>query len=282
MSLKENVVKHNFKFKKSLGQNFISDEVLLGEIVQRAGIGSEDTVVEIGVGGATLTRELAKSAKRVVGFEIDKELAPVIGETLRGVENAEIIFCDFMRYDLGELEREIGGEYSVVANLPYYITTPIIMKLVESSHSCSKIAVMVQDEVARRICAEAGEPDYGAITAAIGAVADAEIILKVGREKFFPSPNVDSAVVKITMNRRKFEIFSREALRSAVRIAFSSRRKTLANNLINGLKISRTDAERIIAGLSLDSSCRGETLTPAKFVEMANALCSEGYFRRGD
>lgn len=278
MSLKENIVRHNFRFKKALGQNFISDGNLLAKIASSADIASSDTVVEIGVGAATLTKELASRAGKVFGFEIDRELAPVISETLSGVENAEIIFRDFMKQDLAELESEIGGEYSVVANLPYYITTPIIMKLIEGSEKCSKIVVMVQDEVARRICAREATADYGAITAAIGAVADSEVVLTVGREMFFPSPNVDSAVVKITLNRNKFDIKNREALRNTIRIAFSARRKTLANNLINGLKISRAEAERLIVSCGLDVGCRGETLSAAKFVELSDLLYGEGWF----
>lgn len=272
MGLRDILDKNGFRFQKRFGQNFISDGNLLRSIVDKADLSDSDVVVEIGVGGATLTRALSERVKKVIGFEIDKNLIPVIAESLSGVENAEVVFKDFMKVDLQQLEKEIGENYCVVANLPYYITTPIIMRLVEESSLCKKIVVMVQKEVADRICAKPSTADYGSITVAVASVADAEIVADVNRKMFYPQPNVDSAVVKIDINRSKYEIKSRSALRNAIKTAFSSRRKTLANNLINTLKISRKTAEEILKSANVDVGVRGETLSVEEFIRLADAI----------
>ncbi len=274
MSLKDIIVKNNFKFQKRFGQNFISDGNLLKSIVEKADLKATDKVVEIGVGGATLTRAICEKVNFVYGYEIDKNLVNVISESLSGVENAEIIFKDFMKESITALENMVGGNYSVVANLPYYITTPIIMKLIEEAKKCEKIVVMVQEEVAERLCAKENTPDYGSITVAINAVANAKIVARVNRNMFFPVPNVDSAVVKIDIDRTKFDIKNEKSLKNAIRIGFLSRRKTLCNNLINSLKISREKAEEILEIARIDKSVRGEVLTTQKFIDLANAIDS--------
>lgn len=271
--LKDIIKKNNFKFKKQFGQNFISDEQLLANIVASANVDGA-VVVEIGVGGATLTRALSKKAKKVIGFEIDKNLMPVISESLQGVENVEIVFKDFMKANLEELESEIGENYSVVANLPYYITTPIIMRFIEQSKLCERIVIMVQEEVALRLCAKNDTSDYGAITASIDSVGDAKIVSKVPRTMFFPQPNVDSAVVRIDVDRNKFANLDRQAFRIAVKLAFGSRRKTLVNNVINTFKTNREEAEQIISECNLNLNVRGETLSTEQFILLSEVLKS--------
>ncbi|MBO7377969.1 MAG: ribosomal RNA small subunit methyltransferase A [Clostridia bacterium] len=206
MALKEILSRHGFRFNKRFGQNFISDGNLLSSIVALSGAGENDTVVEIGVGAGTLTREIAARAKRVVGYEIDKNLKPVLEETLAGTENAEVVFKDFMRVKTADFEEEIGEEYIVIANLPYYITTPVIMKFVEEARRCRRLVIMVQEEVALRLCARENTPEYGAITASIGVTGDAQIVKKVSRSAFFPTPNVDSAVVRIDLCPPKYGV----------------------------------------------------------------------------
>lgn len=275
MELKKIIRESGFKFNKRFGQNFIESEILLEKIVELSGVTKKDKVVEIGVGGGTLTRALSEKAKFVYGFEIDKNLQPVLQKSLAGVENVEIIFKDFMKENLSELEKEIGEEYVVVANLPYYITSPIVMRFIEEANFCRRIVVMVQREVAFRFCARPATADYGAITAAIGLWGDAAIISDVDRTNFYPQPNVDSAVVRIDKFYEDRGVIDKKAYRDIVRIAFSSRRKTLVNNMMNYLKISREKAENILKESGIDISVRGETLSVGDFTRLANVCKKE-------
>lgn len=275
MELKKIIRESGFKFNKRFGQNFIESEILLEKIVELSGVTEKDKVVEIGVGGGTLTRALSEKAKFVYGFEIDKNLQPVLQKSLAGVENVEIIFKDFMKENLSELEKKIGEEYVVVANLPYYITSPIVMRFIEEAKFCRRIVVMVQREVAFRFCARPATADYGAITAAIGLWGDAAIILDVDRTNFYPQPNVDSAVVRIDKFYEDRGVIDKKAYRDVVRIAFSSRRKTLVNNMMNYLKISREKAEGVLKESGIDISVRGETLSVGDFTRLANVCKKE-------
>ena len=259
-----------FSFKKQLGQNFITDKNLLSSIVRESGVGSEDTVVEIGCGAGTLTRALAQTVKRVLAFEVDKSLQPVLERTLSGLENCEVIFKDFLKADLKEFERETG-EYFVVANLPYYITTPLVMKLIEDSEKCKGLSVMVQEEVAERFCASAGTSDYGAITAMIALKAECKIVKRVPRTMFFPRPNVDSAVVKFTFGKG-IEVKDRQKYKKVVHAAFLSRRKTLENNLVNAFNLTREQAQQILSECNIDLKARGETLTPSQFALLSEKI----------
>ena len=175
-----------FAFKKQFGQNFITDKNLLLDIVERSGVTKNLTVIEIGCGAGTLTRAISEKAKRVIAFEIDTKLQPVLEQTLAGVENAEVIFKDFLKVRIDEFEKNLGEDYAVVANLPYYITTPLIMQFIEHSKRCKSLSVMVQEEVAKRLCAEANTPDYGAITAVIALRGKGKIIKKVPRNTRIP------------------------------------------------------------------------------------------------
>ena len=271
--LKSVLEKHGFRFKKQFGQNFISDTNLLQSIVTASGITKETTVVEIGCGAGTLTRALAENAKKVYAFDVDKDLQPVLAETLAGLDNVEVIFRDFNKVNLSELEEEIG-EYTVVANLPYYITTPLVTKLLEESKKVQGLSIMVQEEVAKRFCAQANTPEYGSITAAIALKGVAKIVKRVPRSLFYPRPNVDSAVVKIDFDRGRLQVKSEKAYRLTVKYAFLNRRKTLENNLVSGFKLTREQAKEVLKKAGIDEKARGETLTPERFAVLSDTLLS--------
>ena len=272
MKLSELLKKHGFKFSKKYGQNFLSDQNLLVSIVEKSGVNKDIPVLEIGCGAGTLTKQLCERAKYVYGYEIDKTLAPVLGENLAGIKNCEITFRDVMREKTADIEKHINQPYMLIANIPYYITSPLIMKFVEQSKLCQSIVIMVQEEVADRVLASEGTAEYGAITAGINLVADSERLLDVPREMFYPVPNVDSSVIKITFNRGKFSVLSEKTYRDAVRAAFSSRRKTLANNLKEWLKCDRQTIEQILQSANIDVMARGETLSANNFVLLSNQI----------
>ncbi len=270
-NVKDTLRETGFNFKKRLGQNFITDKNLLESIVREAGVGDADTVVEIGCGAGTLTRVLAEHAKKVIGFEVDGDLRPVLSRTLSGVENAEIFFKDFLKVDLRDFEKEYGG-YSVVANIPYYVTTPLITKILEESKLCKSLTVMVQEEVAERLCARENTPEYGAITAVIALRASAEIVKRVPREMFIPRPNVDSAVVKMTVEDGRIAVDDPETYKKTVHAAFRSRRKTLENNLVSCFGLPREIAREILFESGIAPKARGETLSPRQFARLSDVL----------
>lgn len=267
--------KHGFHFKKQFGQNFISDTNLLRSIVEASGIDKDTTVVEIGCGAGTLTRALAEAAKKVYAFDIDRDLQPVLAETLAGLDNVEVIFRDFNKLSLKEFEREVE-EYVVVANLPYYITTPLVTKLLEESDKVQGLSIMVQEEVAERFCAKENTPEYGSITAAIALKGRARIVKRVSRNLFYPRPNVDSAVVKIEFERGRIAVKDERAYRQTVKCAFLNRRKTLENNLVNFFKLTREQAKEILAEAGVEDKARGETLSPERLAKLADVLSERG------
>lgn len=262
---------NGFHFKKKFGQNFLSDSALLNEIVRLSGVTANDTVVEIGCGAGTLTRALAQTAKKVVSFEVDLALKPVLESTLAGLDNVSVVFKDFLKVNMTDFEREIK-DYHVVANLPYYITTPLIMKLIEEGNGCKSLSVMVQKEVAMRFTAKENTPEYGAITAILALVGDCETVLEVPREKFTPSPNVDSAVVKITLFRNRLGNVDETLYKKTVHAAFASRRKTLENNIVNAFNFTRVQAKEILESCNISPSARGETLSPQQFVVLSESI----------
>ena len=270
--------KHGFHFKKQFGQNFISDTNLLKSIVEASGIDENTTVVEIGCGAGTLTRALAESAKKVYAFDIDRDLQPVLAETLAGLDNVEVIFRDFNKLDLKEFEKDIE-EYTVVANLPYYITTPLVTKLLEESDKVQGLSIMVQEEVAERFCAKENTAEYGSITAAIALKGSAKIVKRVSRNLFYPRPNVDSAVVKITFERGRVAVKSEKAYRTTVKCAFLNRRKTLENNLVNFFNITRDLAKEILSEAGVEEKARGETLSPQRLAILADILLDKGVIK---
>ena len=273
--LRSVLTKHGFQFKKQFGQNFISDKNLLDSIVTASGVDENTVVVEIGCGAGTLTRALAERAKKVYAFDVDTALQPVLAETLAGLDNVEVVFRDFTKVNLKELENEIG-EYMVVANLPYYVTTPLVTKLLEESEKVQGISVMVQEEVAERFAAKEDTPEYGAITAAIALKGTAKIVKRVSRNMFYPRPNVDSAVVKITFERGRLGEVDAAAYRRTVKCAFLNRRKTLENNLVNYFKIDRATAKEILMLTGIDEKARGETLSPQKLADLTKVLQDKG------
>ena len=276
MNIKEILKQKQFTFEKKYGQNFLTDTNLLASIVAKSGVDENSTVVEIGVGAGPLTGEIAKRVKKVYGFEVDKKLKPVLDETLKDYNNVEIIFNDIMKVNTDDIEKMIGTRYTVIANLPYYITTPILMKFIEEANLVDAIIVTVQKEVAERICAKSGTSDYGAITATINAIGDTEIIKYIDRTMFYPAPNVDSAVCKIVLNKDKYYIKDINYFRKLVKTSFLMRRKTLVNNLIKGYKISRQQCEEILTSLNLDVNVRGEELSSKDFIDLSHKLLEKG------
>lgn len=275
MDLKSTLQSNGFQFKKQFGQNFISDTNLLNSIVDAAGIDENTTVVEVGCGAGTLTRAIAQKAKFVYAFDIDRDLQPVLAQTLSGVDNVEVIFRDFSKVDLKQFEREIG-EFTVVANLPYYITTPLLTKFLEESEKVNGVCIMVQEEVAERFCAKENTPEYGAITAAIALKGQAKIVKRVSRNMFYPRPNVDSAVVKITFEKGRISVKDERAYRQTVKCAFLNRRKTLENNLVNFFSLTREQAKAVLQEAGVEEKARGETLSPQRLAVLADVLKDSG------
>ena len=268
-SVKDTLIKHNFRFNKKFGQNFLTDTNLLAAIADDAEISENDTVVEVGPGAGTLTAELAKRAKKVIAYEIDKNLAPVLEERLAEFSNVEIRFVDIMKER--EEAFEALGKFKVVANLPYYITTPVTMFFLEKCKNAESVTVMVQEEVADRFQAKAGTPEYGAITIAIDYYGSARVTRRVDRKMFSPSPNVDSAVITIARKQKYFPK-NEELFLKTVKAGFLMRRKTLANNLMSAFSLERNAAESVIERAGLDKSVRGERLSTADYVLLSDEL----------
>lgn len=264
--------KHNLSLKKAYGQNFLTDQALLLDIVEKAGVTKDVVVLEIGVGAGALTRVLATKAKKVFGYEIDTTLKPLLADTLKDFSNVDITFKDVMRERVSDIEKRIGGEYIIVANLPYYITTPIIMQFLDYATKLKAMVIMVQEEVAERLAAKEKTSDYGAITVAINLKGKASIIKRVGREMFTPPPNVDSAVVKIDIEKDKFLGADLKVIRDIVRCGFSSRRKMLINNLMKGFKFTRQQAEELLIKCGLSLTCRAEELSAEDYVKISQQL----------
>jgi len=219
----------DFVFKKKFGQNFISDKNLLNAIVKDAEIEQNDEVLEIGAGAGSLTQALAENCKKVVSFEIDPDLQQhLIGLNL---DNVEFCFCDFLSKSMQEIESKFSGKYKVVANLPYYITTPIIFRLLEEGENVESLTIMVQKEVAERVCAKFGGKDYGILTVMTNFYGTPRITRIIKRQMFHPEPNVDSALLNIKIERDKFLDIDRVKFLKFIKTCFSMRRKTLLNNL---------------------------------------------------
>ncbi len=264
--------REGFSFSKKYGQNFITDFALLDDIACDAVLGAEDTVLEIGAGAGTLTAALAKKAKRVVSFEIDRTLQPVLERTLTEFDNVELIFDDITKWEESELDELVGDKsYKVVANLPYYITTPLLFMFLERKNAPSSITVMVQKEVAERICATEKKGDYGALSVSVALRGKAEITRIVNRVKFTPPPNVDSAIVKITLTG-KVDCRDEKGLYALVKKAFAMKRKTLVNNLSAGYGISKAQAAEVLSVLDLPPTVRAEQLSPKQFIALSDLL----------
>jgi len=266
--------KYNFKFSKSLGQNFIFDLNLLEAICADAGIKKSDTVLEIGCGAGTLTKKLCAFSKNVIGFEIDKKLEPVLKENLKNCLNAEIIFDDFLRFPISEIKSLTKNKgFKVVANLPYYITTPIIFKLIESDLKIESITIMVQKEVGERICAVPGSKDYGSLSVALQSFSNCKIMRTIKNTVFCPPPKVDSVLVKIDIDKTKLDIKDLEHFKKLYKCAFLMRRKTFLNNIIASFNYSKDKIINAFRTLNLPENIRGEALTAGQFCQLSNILC---------
>ncbi len=270
------IERHRFDFRKKFGQNFLIDNNILEKIIEAAQITKDDCVLEIGPGIGTLTQRLAEEAGEVIAVEIDKNLIPILNETLADYDNVTIINDDILKVDINKIVEERGERpVKVVANLPYYITTPIIMTLFEKHVPLHSVTIMVQKEVADRMKVGPGTKDYGALSLAVQYYAKPEIVTKVPAACFMPRPNVDSAVIRLT----RYEDTPVKAddevwLFAVIRASFNQRRKTLANGLANAgnLSINRQQVEETLAEMGLPTSVRGETLTLEQFSELANRL----------
>ena len=271
--------KYHFNFQKRFGQNFLIDSNILDKIVEAAEITKDDCVLEIGPGIGTMTQYLAESAREVVAVEIDKSLIPILEDTLSPYQNVTVINEDILKLDINELVREKnqGRPVKVVANLPYYITTPIIMGLFENHVPLKSITIMVQKEVADRMQVGPGTKDYGALSLAVQYYARPQVVTYVSPACFIPKPNVGSAVIRLDRYEKPpVEAVDEAFLFAVIRAAFNQRRKTLVNGLSNAkeLGVSRQQAEDALAELGLSKTIRGEALTLREFALLSNILCN--------
>lgn len=277
--------KYGFNFQKKFGQNFLIDANILEKIIASAEITKEDCVIEIGPGIGTMTQYLAENAREVVAVEIDKNLIPILEETLKEYENVSILNEDILKVDLNRLAKEKNGgrQIKVVANLPYYITTPIIMGLFKSHVSLSSITIMVQKEVADRMQVGPGTKDYGALSLAVQYYAKPEIMLNVPPACFMPRPNVGSTVIRLTrFEEPPVKTQDERKMFSIIRAAFNQRRKTLANALTNGLAytneegkvihVSRREICEALEQMGLSQTIRGEALSLEQFARLSDLL----------
>ena len=276
---KEILNKYGFSFKKSLGQNFLIDPNILRNIVSHANLTEESGAIEVGPGIGALTEHLARAAKKVVSFEIDQRLLPVLEDTLSPYDNVKIVHSDILKADVVKvIEEEMPGinDIMVVANLPYYVTTPILMKLLNDRLPIRGFVVMMQKEVADRITAKPGTKEYGSLSIAIQYYCTAEVAMIVPKTVFMPQPNVDSAVIRlIKHNKPPVTVISEDFLFEVTRTSFAQRRKTILNNLQAGLQDGKKKKEMIIAALEasgIEPTRRGETLTIEEFGRLADAL----------
>ena len=266
--------RYGFVFKKGLGQNFLSSQSVLEEIADAAEIENEG-VIEIGPGFGVLTNELAKRAEKVLALEIDERLIPILRDTLSEYDNVKVINKDVLKTDIAELIKSEFGDrrVSVAANLPYYITTPIITSLIENRLPLKNLVVMIQKEVADRITAQPGTKDYGAISVLCQFYTKPELICNVGAELFVPPPKVDSAVVKMAFrDKPAVEVKDEEMFFRTVKAAFSQRRKTLLNCLAANFPINKSDLTQIMESVDISPSRRGETLLLEEFAKLAEAI----------
>lgn len=269
--------KYNFTFQKKYGQNFLIDSNVLEKIMDAAEIGKDDCVVEIGPGIGTMTQYLAERAGEVVAVEIDKNLIPILTETLADYKNVSIINEDILKVDLNRIveEKNGGRPVKIVANLPYYITTPIIMGLFENHVPVKSITVMVQKEVADRMQVGPGTKDYGALSLAVQYYAKPEIVAIVPPNCFIPRPNVASAVIRLTCHEKKpVEVKNEKGMFALIRASFNQRRKTLANSLSNAqnLSLTREQVTEALESMQLSPTIRGEALTLEQFAALADIL----------
>ncbi len=271
--IKDLLARHGFRFSKSLGQNFLINPSVCPRMAEACGAGPDDGVLEIGPGIGVLTRELAQRAGRVAAVELDERLLPVLQETLVGCGNVTVVPGDILKVDLGALLREEFGErtVSVCANLPYYITSPVVMRLLESGLPFCSITVMVQKEAAVRLCARPGTRECGAVSLAVQYYAQPELLFSVSRGSFMPAPHVDSAVIRLNVREQPpCAVADESRLFALIRAAFNQRRKTLPNSL-TGAGLSKEQAHALLHTAGIPATARAEELTLEQFAMLANA-----------
>lgn len=275
--IKQLFEQHGFSFTKSLGQNFLINPAVCPKIAEMGGAKPGVCALEIGTGVGVLTKELAMRCDKVVAVEIDTSLKPILSETLAEFDNVEIVFADVMETDLAALlaEKAAGMEVVVCANLPYYITSPVIMRVLESRLPVSAMTVMVQKEAADRICARPGTRDCGAISCAVSYYSEPKLLFKVGRGSFMPSPNVDSAVIRLDVKPLSDRSAQWERLMfRIIRAAFSQRRKQIANPLSGELHIQKAELAELMQSCGIKPTARAEELTLEDFSRLTDGVAS--------
>lgn len=270
--------KYGFKLSKSLGQNFLTDKNIIDKIIDATDITDEDLVIEIGPGIGVLTYEAAQQAKKVIAVEIDKNLIPILKDTLREFDNVEVINQDVLKTDLNQIIAEEGcRETKIIGNLPYYITTPIIMGILEKNTHADSITIMMQKEVADRIKAGPGSKTYGALSVAVQYYCEVTTVAIVPKEVFFPAPKVDSAVLKLEIRKEKpVELLDEKMFFRCIKAGFGQRRKTLSNSLMGLGDVTKEQVKTCLETLGIDEKRRAETLSLEEFAQLAN------YFSKGE
>lgn len=274
-TIKEIMTRHGFNFSKSLGQNFIINPHICPRIAEEGGAGKGVCALEIGAGVGVLTAELAKRADKVVSIELDERLIPVLGETLGDFDNVTVINEDVLKADLQSIVKYNFGDkpFVVCANLPYYITSPIIMLLLESRLPCRSITVMVQKEAADRLCADVGSRNAGAVSVAVDYYAEAQKLFDVSRGSFMPSPNVDSAVIRLDIREKPpVEVEDEKFFFRMVKACFAQRRKTASNSISAGLGLPKDKVVSAITDAGFDPNVRAEKLTMQELGILCNSL----------
>ena len=275
-TIKDIKERYGFKLSKSLGQNFLTDKNIIDRIIESAEIGPDDLVIEIGPGIGVITREAAETAKKVIAVEIDKNLIPILKETLSDVDNVEIVNQDILKTDVNQLIENQGDSVSgvkIIGNLPYYITTPIIMKLLEDGVKANSITVMMQKEVADRIKAFPGSKAYGALSVAVQYYCTVEAVVNVPKEVFVPQPKVDSTVLRLNIREEApVKLLNREIFFRCVKAGFGQRRKTLLNSLMGIEGITKEGVKAALEAAGIDPSRRAETLDLEEFAKLSNEV----------
>ncbi len=273
-TIKDILHRHGFTFSKALGQNFLINPSVCPRMAELSGAGEGVGVIEIGPGIGVLTNELCQLADKVVAVELDKRLIPVLGETLAEYDNVKVINADVLELDLNKLIEEdfSGMEVVICANLPYYITSPVIMKLLEDKLPVTAITVMVQKEAAQRICAPVGSRESGAVTVSVNYYAEPSLQFHVSAGSFMPAPKVDSAVIRLDVRKEPPVITDEEKFFRVVKAAFSQRRKVISNSLSSGLKMSKDEINEVLAAANVPSNARAEKLSLDDFAAIAGNL----------
>lgn len=273
---REIIKKYNLHLTKSLGQNFLTDVNVVKKIADTADVGKDDVVVEVGPGIGTMTSELAQRAEKVIAIEIDKRLIPVLEDNLSSFSNVRIINMDIMKVDINViLSEHEGSNIKVVANLPYYITTPIIMKFLEEDVKIDMMVFMIQKEVAQRIVAQPGRKEYGALSVAVQYYSKPEKVFDVSPHCFIPQPDVDSTVIKLIINKEPpVAVLDKNVFFKTVKCSFAQRRKTLINALYNsgGFNKSKEQIKELLKIMGVDENARGEMLSIQQFAMLSNLL----------